>query len=123
MPGAPEWLKPMAAMARLQGGDRQHASQLLNELLKSEESWIRQAAKRGLDQIEAMKMIDALQAAVEDYRAKRGEYPQTLPDLIRIGYPPAPPDPTGVPFEYDARKHIVTISPMSTLSPLPTTIK
>lgn len=123
MPGAPEWLKPMAAMARLQGGDRQHASQLLNELLKSEESWIRQAARRGLDQIEAMKMIDALQAAVEDYHAKRGEYPETLPDLIRVGYPPAPPDPTGVPFEYDAKHHLVIVSQKSTLNPLPTTIK
>src|SRR5262249_36973189 len=101
----------------------QHASRLLNELLQSEESWIRTAAKRGLDQIDAMKMIDALQAAVEDYRAKRGDYPEMLPDLIRAGYPPAPPDPTGVPFEYDAAHHAVTISPMSSLFPLPTTIK
>jgi hypothetical protein len=123
MPNAPEWLKPMAAMARLQGGDRAHASQLLNELLNSEESWIRQAAKRGLDQIEAMKMIDALQAAVEDYHVKRGEYPQDLPDLIRLGYPPAPPDPTGVPFKYDAKQHVVTVSEKSSLNPLPTSIK
>jgi tetratricopeptide (TPR) repeat protein len=123
MPGAPEWLRPVAAKTRLQGGDRASARRMFSDLLRSEEAYIRDAARRGLDQIAALDMIDAIQKAIEDYYAKTGTYPQSLTDLERAGYPRVPADPTGVPFEYHADKHSVTLSGKSSLHPLPTSLK
>src|SRR5690606_17346448 len=51
MPGAPEWIRQVAAVTLVEGGDRSGARQILQGLLStSEEAYVRSAAERSLQQ-------------------------------------------------------------------------
>jgi tetratricopeptide (TPR) repeat protein len=120
MPGAPEWLVPIAAITRAQGGDRANARVLLNQLAQSQEDYLRKAAIRGLQQIQALDAIDALQDLVEQYHRARGAYPSAWVDIVRAGMLRGiPGDPAGAPFMLDPDNHLVTLHPQSPLGPLP----
>ena len=119
-PGAPEWIRPLVPITLAQGGDRAGARRLLGELMGADQPWIRQAAERGLEQLGALDAIDQLQALVERYRTGAGQYPQGWPDLIRAGLLAGMPvDTTGAPFVYDPTTQAVSLSPQSSLGPLP----
>ena len=118
-PGAPNWLEPVAASMLIQGGDRASARFLLQQLLQSEEQWLRQAAIRSLRQLEALDAIDTLRAVVQRYPPPAGER-YSWEWLNRRGVMRGmPPDPTGVPFEIDPVTGDVTVSARSELSPMP----
>jgi tetratricopeptide (TPR) repeat protein len=120
MPGAPEWLRPVAAMTRAQGGDRAGARRLLTELLSADQAYVRHTAERGLQQLQALDAIDQLQAIVERYHDATGSYPRAWRDLISVRLLRGLPiDPTKTAFVYDATTHRVTISETSSLFPLP----
>lgn len=51
MPGAPIWLKPLAAEMFIDGGDRTTARTILESLAQSEEPWIRDLAQRKLREL------------------------------------------------------------------------
>jgi len=51
MPGAPVWLKPLAANMFIEGGDRAAARTVLESLAQSEEPWIRNLAQRKLGEL------------------------------------------------------------------------
>jgi tetratricopeptide (TPR) repeat protein len=124
MPNAPKWLAPLAATTRLEGGDRQEARRMLESLAASEERYLRAAARRGLDQLQALDLIDGLQSLVSQFHARYQRYPDSWTDLVSAGarIPDPPPDPSGTPFVYDAGAHQVTIAPDSPLAPLPGTM-
>jgi hypothetical protein len=93
---------------------------MLQELLESPEAYIRQAAERGLLQLQALDAIDQLQAAVDAYFRLHGAYPAGWSDLIRAGFIPGlPVDPSREPLVYDPTTHLVKLSPRSALAPLP----
>ena len=119
MPRAPEWIAPVAAATRARGGDRAGARRILEELLQTaSEQYTRDAAQRGLLQLQALEAIDQLQAMVESYQQRHGRYPSSWRDLPELrGLVPA--DGTGVPFVYDPSTHQVQLSPDSSLKPLP----
>jgi tetratricopeptide (TPR) repeat protein len=118
MPGAPEWIEPFVAVTLLQGGRREDAARMLNELLASPEAYIRNAAERGLAQLGALEGIDQLQALVEAFAARTGRYPESLASLPELrGQTPV--DATGTPFHYDPGTHVVELGPTSSLAPLP----
>jgi hypothetical protein len=120
MPHAPIWIQPLAAATLAQGGDRQGARQLLHNLSASDQSWVRQAAARGLKQIDALDRIDQAQAAVDAFVAVHHAEPRGWPDVVREGLLPGVPiDPVGEPLEFDPSSHLVTLSPRSALGPLP----
>jgi hypothetical protein len=121
MPGAPEWLRPLAATTRAAGGDRTGARLLLHEMANSDQAYIRQTAARSLAQLDALDAIDRLTAIVEQYHTRTGAYPRAWSDVVNAGLLAAPPvEPTsGAPFLYDAATHAVTLSPDSKLLPLP----
>lgn len=48
MPGAPIWLKPLAANMMAEGGDREAARALWQDLARAQETWIRELAERRL---------------------------------------------------------------------------
>jgi tetratricopeptide (TPR) repeat protein len=119
-PGAPNWLEPVAATMLIQGGDRASARFLLREILKSEEAWLRRMASRGLLQLDALDMIDLLQAAVRRFPPPSGT-PYSWHWLVRQRViAQVPVDPTGVPFDIDSQSGTVTVSTKSELYPLPT---
>jgi hypothetical protein len=123
LPGAPEWIRPMAALTRAQGGDRNGARRLLTELLSADQGYVQGAARRGLAQLQALDAIDQLQGLIDRFHATLGRYPSSWHDVIRSGLlPGVPADATGEPFTYDANRHVVALSPASSLAPLPTAL-
>jgi tetratricopeptide (TPR) repeat protein len=125
MPEAPRWIAPLAATTKIQGGDRQEARRMLQSLAGSEERYIRDAARRGLAQLETLDLIDVLQQFVDAFQAQHGRYPADWNEIARsaaerrIGIRVPPLDPSGTPLVYDAETHEVTIGPTSPLAPLP----
>lgn len=116
MPHAPAWVLPLSAVTRVQGGDRAGARVLLEHLATSEEGYVRSAAERGLLQLQALDAIDELGELVAGHNGRTGRYPASWDELFPGQ---VPQDPTGVPFVYDPSTHVVSLSPESTLNPLP----
>jgi tetratricopeptide (TPR) repeat protein len=118
-PGAPGWLAPLAASVLARGGDRASARFLWQQMLSSEQEWVRRTAGRSLQQLDAMDRIDSLEAVV-----RRAPPPpdgrHSWLDLARRGVLPGiPVDPAGTPLEIDAVTGEITVSPRSPLYPMP----
>jgi hypothetical protein len=120
-PGAPVWLKPLAATTMAQGGDRESSRVMWTAILQSaEQDWLRRNAEHRLLQLRALDDLDALQRAVDAYVGQNNATAVDWPTLIRArvlrGWPV---DPTGTPYQLtpDTR---VRLSPQSPLLPLPT---
>jgi len=124
MPGAPEWIGPLAAITAARGGDRQGARQMLSELGRTQEDYIRRAALRTLAQLDALDRIDLVEQDVARFRAMTGRDPAGWAEMIRAGViPSVPVDPANTPFVYDAVTRRVTLSTESPLMPLPPMLK
>jgi len=121
VPGAPEWLEPLAANTLAEGGTRAAARGMLTRLAEaSEHQWIRDNARRSLQQLAALDAIDALRSLANDYYDEVGRFPSAWSDLVRTGrLPGVPLDPTGLPYTLEPASGIVDVSPESTLRPLP----
>jgi hypothetical protein len=118
VPGAPWWLRSLAATTLAQGGDRR-SSRLIWEAIRqsAEVDWLRQDAERRLLQLQALDFIDQLQPRVDAYARAQGAPPdwQTLArSRIVAGIPL---DPQGVPFTLVNGR--VQVSERSPLWPLP----
>jgi hypothetical protein len=121
MPGAAEWLKPMAAVTLAQGSNRNLSRQLWIQIGRTSDlPWFRKQADFRLKQLDAMDGIDVLERAAQIYRERAGAYPASWSDLLRAGLVRRiPADPTGVPFRLDASNGKVRLDPSSSLNPLP----
>ncbi len=112
VPGAPWWLRSLAATTLAQGGDRQSSRMMWESIRQSAEiDWLRHEAEKRLAQLKALDDIDVLQKQVTDFAARTGHVPTR--------WTVAPRDPSGTPYVLDAHGH-VTVSPDSPLFPLPT---
>jgi hypothetical protein len=119
MPGAPSWLRPLAAVTLAEGGQRSASRTLFQQIAESEEPWLRDSAQRRLRQLDAMDVIDTLQAQVAAFQRKHPGEPVTWQKLVAARVlPGVPVDPSGVPFVIDAAGR-VTVAPESALYPLP----
>jgi hypothetical protein len=118
MPGAPWWVRSLAATTLARGGDRQSSKAMWEAIRETAEiDWLKHDAERRLLQLEALDTIDALQRAADAYAQRTGQVPDfdalTRARVLR-GYPL---DPSGTPFELkDGR---VRLSQSSSLWPLP----
>jgi hypothetical protein len=90
---------------------------MLERLTQSEERYIQKAAERGLQQLTALDQIDQLQAQVNAYHAKHGEWPFGWVQALEGGS--YPKDPAGTVYAYDQKTGKVSLSEKSPLSPLP----
>jgi hypothetical protein len=122
VPGAPWWLRSLAATTLAEGGDRESSRVMWQAIHESAEiDWLRRDAERRLMQLQALDEIDALQAALDlAVRAEGGAAPaSSWAPLQRAGrLRGAPADPTGVPYEIDGAGR-VKLSRGSSLFPLP----
>jgi hypothetical protein len=120
IPGAPWWLKPLAANTLAVGGDRRASRQLYLALLQSAENdFMREDAARRLRQLDAIDARDTLRAIVWKYKAAHAGEPVTWRALIAAGLlREAPRDPDGFPFALSPAGE-VSVDPSSTLNPLP----
>jgi tetratricopeptide (TPR) repeat protein len=118
-PGAPNWLSPLAAAMLTQGQDRTSARFLWQQIAKSEEQWLRRSAERALVQLDVLDQIDQLDAAIRRVPLPRGE-PYSWAAFARRGLLRGiPTDPTGTPYDLDPQTGRVTVSPRSSLYPMP----
>jgi len=122
VPGAPNWLKPVAAAMLLNGGDRAASRFLWRQLRdSSEQEWLRRTAALRLLQLDALDQIDQLEAAVRRFERAAEPGDLTWPRLVRAGVlRGVPVDPTGTPYVLDPRAGVVSVSPDSALFPMPT---
>ncbi|MEZ5283339.1 MAG: hypothetical protein R2712_00750 [Vicinamibacterales bacterium] len=120
-PGAPEWLAPLAATTLATGGDRQSSRTLWQQLHDSSEfPWIRTNAEFRLRQLDAMDLIDQLNAVAERYQAREGRVAQTWQEFVRAGYLRGIPlDPSGTPLVINPVTGRIGLAADSALQPLP----
>jgi hypothetical protein len=120
VPGAPWWLRSLAATTLAQGGDRQSSRVMWEAIRQSAEvDWLRRDAERRLVQLDALDQIDQLQAAVDRYVAATGAPPAGWLPVIRAeNWGGVPVDPTGAPYVLDPAGR-VGLDPSSPLYPLP----
>lgn len=116
IPGAPWWLRSLAATTLAQGGDRRSSRAMWEAIRQTAEvDWLRRDAERRLLQLRALDTIDALQRAVDDFARRSGQTPDWQALVRARVLPGFPLDPTGTPFELtDGR---VQLSKSSSLWP------
>jgi len=120
VPGAPWWLRSLAATTMAKGGDRQSSRLMWQAILQSAEvDFQRKDAEHRLLQFRALDEIDALQRAVDDYGRRTATRPTEWAALARAGVLRGVPiDPTGEPYLLTSEGK-VRLSNASTLGPLP----
>jgi len=118
-PGAPNWLRPLIATMLTSANDRASARFLWQQMLQSDQEWLRRNAEHRLLQIDALDLIDQLEAFAARY-PPRPEEPFTWEGLMRRSpLRQIPTDSTGTPFELDPVTGHVTVSLESPLQPMP----
>lgn len=120
IPGAPWWLRTVAATTLARGGDRGASRLLWRQLYETApDDNGRQAAGLKLLQLDALDQIDDLQRRVDAFVAERGGPPGSWQMLVAAGVLPGIPlDPGGTPYELSESGQVV-LSMRSTLFPLP----
>jgi tetratricopeptide (TPR) repeat protein len=120
IPGAPWWLRSLAATMLARGGDRS-ASRLLWASLydTANNEYARNAARVKLQQLDAIETIERLQSAIDAFSKRTGSQVTSWNALIAAGLTRGVPlDPAGVPYEL-ASSSRVQLSSHSPLFPLP----
>lgn len=122
LPGAPNWLAPMAAVTLTQGGNRDSARRLWGEVAShADTEWLTSQARVRLRQLDALDEIDALESVVRTFASRRGNLPETWMDVVSAGLlRGVPRDPHGFDYQLNPYWGTVTLSERSTLAPLPT---
>ncbi len=120
VPGAPWWLKSLAATTLARGGDRQSSRQMWAAIRQSAEiDWLRQDAERRLLQLRALDDIDRLQPQLSEFLRRTSQRTTTWQALTRARVVPGiMVDPRGTPYELTS-DGLVRVSPSSPLWPLP----
>lgn len=121
VPGAPDWLGPLAATTLTEGGNRESSRKLWTQLRDSTEiEWIRHNAAHRLQQLDAMDAIDELNRITASFTARHGRPPADWREIaIEQRWRGVPVDATGTPFTLDLATGKVELSPNSALWPLP----
>lgn len=120
LPGAPWWLRSLAASTLVKGGDRETSRLLWRQLAETAENEdARHAANIKLLQLDAIGEIERLQSAVDTVAARTNQPVTSWRALLNAGVLRAVPrDPTGTEYELQPSGR-VTVSPESSLFPLP----
>ena len=120
VPGAPWFLRSIAATTLAEGGDRQSSRTMWESIRASAEiDWLKRDAERRLMQLDVMDFIPTVQAEVDRAAAATGTMPRDWNGLIGAGVVPGiPVDPTKTPYEIDESGTVI-LSPQSPLYPLP----
>ena len=120
VPGAPWWLRSLAATTLAAGGDRRSSRVMWEAIRQSAEvEWLRQDADRRLAQLRALDEIDQLQRVADAFAQRTGRPPSGWGDLVRArALAGIPLDPTRTPYQMSADGR-VGLSTSSRLWPPP----
>jgi hypothetical protein len=114
IPGAGDVLKNLAAELLAKGGHRDTARRMWQEMYdQAEPGWLKNNARVHIDVLDAASAVDALNRTVDVFRQRTGRLPSKLDELAAARLARGPfVDPSGVPFDYDARTGRVNVSRM-----------
>jgi hypothetical protein len=120
LPGAPNWLEPLAASVLAEHGERDASRAMWLQLAQTaEHDWIRQSANRGLMQLDAETHIELLEPIVQKFFDLNGRFPATWNELIAAQMLRRHPvDPSGYVYALDPVTGTVTVARGSKLFPL-----
>ncbi len=120
VPGAPWFLRSLAATTLAEGGDRRSSRIMWESIRASAEiEWLKSDADRRLRQLDAMDFMAGLQRSIDQWVEASGTIPANWQTLVRArAIPGTPIDPTGTPYVLDAAGK-VQLSSTSGLYPLP----
>ena len=121
LPGAPNWLAPLAATIQIEGGDRRSSRFMWQQLRDSaDQEWLRALAELRLVQLQALDQVDRLQTVATRFAAG-ADPPYSWERLVAARVLPGVPlDPVGVPYTLGPWSAVVRVSDRSPLQPLPT---
>ncbi len=104
VPGAPAWMRSLAATTLAEGGSREASRVLWQEIGRAAtDDWFKGEAARRLAQLDALDQLDQLTALARAYEARFGVRPENWAALVRGGYlRGVPVDPRGTPYRLDA---------------------
>ena len=120
IPGAPWWLRSLAATMLVRGGDRETSRLLWTQLYETADNeYARHAAQMKLMQLKAIEDIERLQKVIDAYAERRGARVTSWSELVAAGaLRGVPNDPSGVAYVLTPEGR-VQLSESSTLIPLP----
>lgn len=120
IPGAPWWLRSVAATTLARGGDRGASRLLWRQLYETApDERGRQAAGLKLLQLDALDQMEDLQRRIDAFAAQGGEAPRSWQPLVASGVLPGVPlDPGGTAYELSESGRVM-LSMSSSLFPLP----
>ena len=121
VPGAPWFLRSLAAVTLTEGGDRASSRLLWQQLRETADNdWLRANAELRLAQLNALDEIDRLEMRVRQFRQRFGTLPGSWAALGQSGLlATIPIDPSGEPYVLDPATGRVAVSEASRLYPLP----
>ncbi|HVC18450.1 MAG TPA: hypothetical protein VNE16_00115 [Vicinamibacterales bacterium] len=122
VPGAPWFLRSLAANTLAAGGNRT-ASRLMWEQIydTAGSEWLRKDAAWRLQQLNALDQIARLQAGADAFHGRHDAWPDGWMAMVRDrALPGIPVDPAGTPYDLNPATGRVTLSRRSSLWPLPT---
>lgn len=121
LPGAPDWLRPVAASVLAEGGERDASRAMWMQISETaDHEWVRQTALRGLQQLDAEEQIDVLlEKVINPFYDERGRFPQSWNELVTAGrLRGIPVDPAGTPYTLNPVSGEVDVSKDSRLWPM-----
>ncbi|MGD9627705.1 MAG: hypothetical protein AB7V18_00475 [Pyrinomonadaceae bacterium] len=125
VPGAPPFMREMAALMRGQGGSRETARAMYVQMLaEAEDEQSKRNAQLRLFELDSMDELDAVNGLLGQFRDSNGRCPARLSDVFRslskIKLPRGRDfrvdadgsllDPTGVPYSFDQNSCSVSLS-------------
>jgi tetratricopeptide (TPR) repeat protein len=99
-PGAPLWMKAMAAVVAAQGGELETSRLLWMEMYRHPENdQLRTSALEHLAALQAQEQLERLDALLAAYGEREGRAARSLQELVKAGLLRAlPRDPSGAPY-------------------------
>jgi hypothetical protein len=103
IPGAPFWLRTLAADLLARGGDRAASRRMWTQMFEQgEEGVIRENARAQLQVLHSLDLADAAGQAVAAFAERRGRRPRSLDELLAERLSQGPfVDAAGVPLGYN----------------------
>lgn len=120
LPEAPNWLEPLAASVLAERGERNASRAMWMQLRQTaEHQWIRDAAVRGLLQLDAEEQIEILESINNKFYDANGRFPASWQELVQQGLLRGiPGDPSGTAYTLDPVSGSVDVDRTSKLFPL-----
>jgi hypothetical protein len=121
LPGAPKWLGLVAASTLAERGQTAVVRELWYRMAESgEHEWLRQAARHGLQQLDALDTIEILERVVNTFYDDKRRFPASWAELVASRRLRAEPhDPAGWLYTLNPDSGEVNVAVKSPLFPLP----